>query len=108
MHLIMYLREWLEISTPIVYSSRLGVAGSKTERLVEICRKLGAKKYLTGDAAKNYLDEELFGCYGIEVEYHGYHHPVYNQLHGDFIPYCSALDLIMNYGDHSASVLRQN
>jgi len=32
-------------------------------------------------------------------------HPVYPQLHGAFVPYLSALDLILNCGDDSASIL---
>ncbi len=105
MDLIMLFREWLKIETPLEYSSRLGVGGRGSERILEICKGVGADRYLTGDAAKDYLEVDRFREAGIEVIYHGYCHPVYKQLHGEFIPYMSVLDLIMNYGTESRAIL---
>lgn len=96
---------WLGISTPIVRSSQLAARGASSERLVNICRELGASEYLTGDAARAYLDEALFRDKGVKIEYHGYHHPRYRQLHGDFIPYMSIIDLLFNHGPASLEVL---
>lgn len=95
----------LGLDRPIKLSSELDVPGQKTERLVAICRALGADRYLTGDAASEYLDETQFAANGIRVEYHHYRHPVYAQLHGEFVPYLSVVDLLMNHGRESLRLL---
>jgi hypothetical protein len=95
----------LGLTRRILWSSELDIPGQKTERLINICRALGADRYLTGDAASDYLDETQFAAHGIRVEYHHYRHPVYAQLHGEFVPYLSVVDLLMNHGRESLRVL---
>jgi len=41
----------------------------------------------------------------IEVKFQDYHHPLYTQLFGDFIPYLSVIDLIFNHGRDSLAIL---
>jgi len=101
-----YLSDELGLTTRCLRSSELGVAGARSERLVDICRALQATHYLTGDAARSYLDETLFEEAGIRVEYHGYRHPSYSQLHGEFLPYMSVVDLLFNCGEDSLEVLK--
>ena len=95
----------LGLTRRILWSSELDIPGQKTERLINICRALGAGRYLTGDAASDYLDETQFAANDIRVEYHHYRHPVYAQLHGEFVPYLSVVDLLMNHGRESLRVL---
>jgi hypothetical protein len=95
----------LRLTRSILLSSELDVPGQKTERLIALCRALGADRYLTGDAASDYLDETQFAANDIRVEYHHYRHPVYAQLHGEFVPYLSVVDLLMNHGRESLGVL---
>lgn len=95
----------LGLTRRIRWSSELDVPGQKTERLIAICRAVGADRYLTGDAASDYLDETQFAANGIRVEYHHYRHPVYAQRHGAFVPYLSVVDLLMNHGRESLRVL---
>lgn len=97
---------WLGVRGELVRSSELGIRGDRTERLVKICKALEASRYLTGDAARSYLDPTEFEKNGIRVEFQNYQHPTYPQLHGDFVPYLSALDLLLNCGDESARILR--
>ncbi len=104
------LVELLGMRWKVVFSSELGVEGRKTKRLVEICRLLGATDYLTGDAARNYLNEEEFEKEGIKVHWHSYEHPVYPQYQCkkkemEFVPFMSVVDLLFNCGDKSLSVL---
>lgn len=99
--LIRYINYALNLSCRIVYASELKIEGEKTERLVEICKALGANSYLTGDAAAEYLDIEKFERNDIAVEFHHYSHPVYPQQYGEFIPYLSVIDLIFNCGPES-------
>ncbi len=88
----------LGLYTPTVFSSELGVSGARTERLVDICRRVGADTYLSGMGARSYLDEELFREAGIDVLWREYDTPRYPQLHGDFIPGLSVVDFLMNCG----------
>ena len=99
------LAEWLAARPRIERASALGITGTQTERLVNICRHFGATRYLTGSAARTYLDVALFERNDITVEWQDFAHPVYPQLHGEFVPYLSALDLILNCGDQSHAVL---
>lgn len=97
--------DWLEISTPVVMASTLGIGGEQSGRLLEICRHFGARRYLSGDAARDYLDVAMFAEAGIEVEWQNYQHPIYSQLYGSFASHLSAVDLILNCGPDSAAIL---
>ncbi len=83
---------------PFLMSSSMSVPGSSSQRLVDICVALNARTYLTGHGARNYLDHEAFEDRGIAVAYIDYELDEYPQLHGEFMPYVSALDLIANCG----------
>jgi hypothetical protein len=98
---------WLGISASFARSSELGVPGRRTELLMGLCRHFGATHYLSGNAAKSYLDVELMRRNGIEVAWHDYRHPVYPQQHGAFVPYLSALDLLLNCGDDSSLIVTE-
>jgi hypothetical protein len=70
-----------------------------TERLLNICLALKAKKYQTGSKAKSYLDVERFNSHGIEVIWSDYDFKSYDQLWDlDFDPNVSVVDLILNVG----------
>jgi hypothetical protein len=96
---------WFKLQAPRIRTSSLGIGGVQSERLIALCKHYGANRYLSGDAASEYLDVELFARHGIEVVWQNYQHPVYPQQHGGFIPYLSAIDLLCNCGDDSASIL---
>lgn len=106
LRIIELMRRWLEIDTPVVRASALGIEGGQSDRLVAICRHFGADRYLSGNAAKSYLAQELFDAAGISVVWQDYQHPEYRQLHGAFIPYLSALDLVLNLGPDSPKAIR--
>jgi hypothetical protein len=95
------MTQWLGLRPRIERSSTLGISGERSARLVNICARFGAAKYVSGDAAAAYLDPGLFAQHGIEVEWQHYAHPTYAQLHGDFIPFLSAVDLLLNCGDEA-------
>ena len=59
---IMWAREKLNINKPMILSSDLSVNTKSTQRLVDICNKVGATEYISGQGGKNYLDENLFKC----------------------------------------------
>lgn len=102
------LMEKLGLTTKVKFSSSLGIIGKNTRRLVDICLYLGASEYLTGDAAKDYLDESLFSQNDIKLQYHQYQHPTYNQLYGEFVSHLSIIDLLFNHGKDSLDILTHN
>ena len=105
--LIRLICSWLGLECTTVRSSELNIQGERNERLLNLCYRFGARRYLSGDAAKAYLDVERFRQQGIDVQWQCYQHPIYPQLHGEFMPYLSILDLILNCGDESAAVLER-
>lgn len=105
--LIGWLRQELGIRTELVRSSELGVDGKRIDLLVTICETVGAQRYLSPPGSRVYLDGTTqFQERMIELVYHRYRHPHYRQLSGDFIPYLSILDLLLNEGGNSLSVIR--
>lgn len=93
--LIKWMNSRIGIETEIKLASELNITGQKSERLLEICRELGANEYYSGAAARHYLDQEIFKNEGIDVYFQEYEHQKYPQLHGDFLSHMSALDLMM-------------
>ena len=90
---------FLEIKTKISHSWDYSDEGSKTGRLVNICLSAGATEYLSGPAAKNYINEQEFAEADIHItwkDYGGY--PDYKQPHGTFCHNVSILDLLFCTG----------
>lgn len=86
-------------------SSSLGIEGDRIDRLIKICKHFSADTFYEGAAGVNYIDPVHFRERGIEIVFQDYHHPEYSQLHGDFIPYLSVLDLLFNCGAKSLEIL---
>jgi len=94
----------LSIATSVTSSREYALEGDRVARLINICRQANADVYLSGPAARGYLDEARFAEAGIGVEwmrYDGY--PEYPQLFPPFEHGVSILDLLLNVGpDHAA------
>lgn len=98
---------YLGIDTKIFYSKDFNLAEDKTQRLVDICIELGVTEYYTGEAAKNYMQEEKFTNQNISVNYFEYdNYPEYNQSHPPFDHYVSILDLLFNEGKNSINYMK--
>lgn len=97
----------LAIETKIIDSRELNLEGDKVERLIDACNKLKATKYLSGPAAKKYIDEALFNENNIELEWMDYsNYKEYNQLYPPFEHGVTILDLIFNEGQNARSFLK--
>ncbi len=109
-YIIRYMLQELQIETPVYFESDLGVSTTKTDRIIDICRKLKADIYLSGAGGKDYLEEEKFPEATISLEYQKFTHPEYQQQHmkkgSDFLPYMSSLDLLFNEGGKSKKILK--
>lgn len=98
----------LDTKVEFMSSSDMNISGASSQRLHDLCVAVAADVYITGHGARNYLDHDLFERSGINVEYMKYDIIPYSQLHGDFTPYVSALDLVANFGQEGARVITSN
>ena len=87
---------------------QMGVGGASSQRVVDIVKALGGRRYITGWGARNYLDHQLFEDAAIRVEYMDYQKLPYAQLHGEFTPYVSVLDLVANMGREGRNYIRSD
>lgn len=98
--------EILRISAEFRWSWEFPRHDGKSERLFGICRELDSTCYLSGPAAKSYLDLELFDKSGISVEWMDYSgYPEYPQLYDAFEHGVTVLDLIFNTGPEAGRYL---
>jgi hypothetical protein len=106
MAIIHHLLEHLEVHTRVVLLSELNIPETGERRLVEICKRLDASRFLAQGAAKKYLNAALFQEAGIALDFVTPPSPVYPQLWGDFIPNLSAFDLVFNCGPKAPEIMR--
>jgi hypothetical protein len=97
----------LGIETKLSWSTDYASEGDKTERLASLCAQAGAEEYVSGPAAKAYLDEDEFASRGIAVrwmDYEGY--AEYPQIHPPFEPAVSIVDLLFNVGNEAPRYMK--
>jgi hypothetical protein len=98
-HLFFWLSE-IGLERKIVKSSTLGIASANSDLVLDLCKSFGATGYVSGALGRDYLKEGDFRAAGIQIAYQDYKHPVYPQLWGgEFLPYMSILDFLMNTDD---------
>ena len=91
--------EQLSIDTQITNSWDYELVDGKTERLADICRQAGGTEYISGPAARDYVDESIFSDMDIKLTWFNYSgYPEYDQLWGEFVHRVSILDLLFNCG----------
>lgn len=104
MELITFMAREFGCDTQIMKCSELGISESKgTERIAQILSVTGAKKYITGQGASNYLDTGLLRH--IPIEHVNYASTEYKQAFSGFEPNMSALDLLLNQGENAWKLL---
>lgn len=97
----------LGITTSIIDSRELDLKGDRNGRLLEACKKLNATTYISGPAAKSYLDTDLFSQENIGVEWMDYSgYPEYRQVYQPFAHGVTVLDLIFNTGPDASDFMK--
>lgn len=105
--LLRYVLDVLAIRPEVVRASSLGPrAATGNLGNLEICRRLAATEYLSGQGARRYDDAAPFAAAGIALRYSRFEHPLYAQPHGAFAPGLSAVDLLFSAPDEAAALLR--
>jgi hypothetical protein len=105
--LIEAVSHFLGITTKISNSWDYSLKEGKTERLVDLCVQADAAQYVSGPAAREYIDEAVFARANVALtwfDYSGY--PEYPQLWGPFEHGVTILDLLFNCGRDSARYMR--
>lgn len=90
-----------------VLSSQMDLREDPTDRLIDICKQLGADTYLAGQAGAGYMDLKRFKKNGIKVIFQDFIHPVYLQQFKGFVSHLSIVDLLMNCGPESMDIIRR-
>lgn len=97
----------LGIKTTISWSMDYELIGDRTDKLVHLCRQTAATHYVSGPAAKSYLEEEAFAREKISVSYMDYAgYPDYRQLYPPFEPRVTILDLLFNEGPEAPNFMK--
>jgi hypothetical protein len=99
--------KYLQIKTVITSSSDYTLLDGKTERLADLCVQAGGAEYISGPAAKDYVNEKVFSDLGVKLtwfDYVGY--TAYQQLWGEFTHGVTILDLLFNCGKDSPRYMR--
>lgn len=97
--------EILGINVPVHSAAEWNFVGAKSELVLDMCIQAGASDYIFGAQGRDYADVDAFTSAGVTAHFQDYSHPTYPQLHGEFMPYMSIVDLLFNCGDDSYSIL---
>jgi hypothetical protein len=101
-HLNFWLCE-LGLRKKIIRSSTLGITSKKSDLILDLCKYFKADHYLSGAMGRGYLVERDFAENQITIDFQEFKHPVYPQIHGDFLPNMGIVDMWMNRDNFSIS-----
>ncbi len=104
---VRWLLDKFGISTPVRLASEMALREEPTDRLVDICRTVGATHYLAGAGAGAYMDMERFALSGVTLDVQVFRHPEYPQCYDPFVAGLSALDLLLVCGEGALARLRE-
>lgn len=112
MDMIKPLLQWqlsaFQIDRPLLFSSDLAPECTKSDLVLELCRKVNADVYLSGPFGRDYLQLEDFARHNIQVFFQDYVHPEYEQRYPGFEAYMAAVDLLFNHGSESYRIMNEN
>lgn len=103
--LLRWLLDEFGIETKVVRASDYDLQGTKSDLVLDMACKLGAKRYIFGKNGRDYANLSAFAEQGIEVEFQEFQQRPYQQMHGPFVPGLSAIDALMNLGPAARDLL---
>ncbi|OQW35090.1 MAG: hypothetical protein A4E19_01845 [Nitrospira sp. SG-bin1] len=104
---VRWLLEAYGITTPVHSAADYVARVEPTDRLIDLCRAVGATRYLAGTGAEHYMDKPRFESSGVRLELQVFKHPIYRQVYEPFEPNLSALDLLLMQGPDALAALRR-
>lgn len=99
-NIIKEIAAYLSMNTEILYSSEIEKNGQLKgqEKLLDICKKLGASDYYNAIGGKDLYDRESFSAEGIRLHFLKTKDIKYKQFSEDFISNLSIIDVLMFNG----------
>ena len=105
--LITEICKYLHIHTKLSISSDFNLIPGRHERVLDLCLQAKATEYISGPAAKSYIQEDDYEKNNIKLTWFSYNdYPEYPQLYGSFIHEVSILDLLFNCGENSYKYMK--
>lgn len=109
---VLLLKDIFDIPTEILFQSDIDYDKDKknSDLMLEICKKIGASFYLSGNGAREYMKIDTFVDNNIKVVYQTFSHPIYSQIESkEFVTNLSALDILFYCGvDKSKKIFWNN
>jgi hypothetical protein len=100
---------FLFIKTKFSDSRQYNLKKTKSDRVIELLKKVGATTYISGPSGKNYLNEKKFFEEEIKLEWMSYDgYPTYSQIYQPFEHNVSIIDLLFNVGPNAREYLLFN
>ena len=96
-HSLGTIKQYLEISTPMVISSSITIDhGMKAEKkVIELCKERQTTKYINPVGGITLYDKAKFKKEGIELGFLKSNDITYKQFNNEFIPWLSIIDVMM-------------
>jgi hypothetical protein len=105
--LIIGICNFLGVKTRFLKSEKYHLQGDKNQRLIQLCKELNADTYLSGPAAKSYIDPKMFEQAGVKLNWMNYSgYMPYQQLYGAYESSVSILDLLFNEGPNAIQYIK--
>ena len=104
--LILDLANLMALPVHTELASALGVRSADPhDRLIALCRAVGATEFYEGRAGADYLEPARFVQAGIDLVYQDYRHPEYTQSFPPFVSHLSIVDLLFHHGREAGAVV---
>ncbi len=104
---IRFFADAFGIVTAIADAGKFPARDEPTGRLVDLCKAVGADRYLAGAGGRAYMNVPEFESAGVAVEVQDFAHPEYEQVYPTFVPGLSAIDLLFNCGRAGFEMVRK-
>ena len=73
-----------------------------------MCKVVQAGSFIFGQYGRRYIEKEKFLNHDIEYAFQKFEHPIYSQIHDQFMPEMSFIDLLFNHGTNSIKILKKS
>ena len=96
-HSVISVREYLNISTPLIISSSIPIDHDlrSQDKVLAICKELGATTYINPIGGVNLYDKKIFQSNEIVLKFMKTDEIEYPQFGNHFLPHLSILDVMM-------------
>ena len=102
------LKSWLEIGSPQLLQSELGLTGRGPELLIDLAKEVKASEILFPYLADRHFDSSRLKAAELKLVFLKYDQLPYPQFWGDFLANLSALDLYLCCGPQGRQIIQKS